>query len=734
MEGHDICGYGNILQFSLLVKLLSGASIAYAKDAHVRAVEIVVTAQKRAENVKDIPITINLLTAQDLELARINNTQQLSALEPSLVFTTNTAFGQPYLRGVGSDLFSPGAEASIATYVDNIYQPRSVSSVQSLFDMEHLAVVKGPQGVFFGRNAVGGAISLTTQKPTYALEGEVDLSYGNFDQTRIEGHINIPLVETKAALRVSGLSENRDGFTENIQTGGDIDSADLLAFRTHLTLDVSDKLGLLLSANYSTEDSSRNLAARVNPEGGPAIADFFGAIRPEDSFQLAANDDGRLNLDTYSLSATANYNLGWANLKTITAYNDTDLRQSVDFDASQLDFARNSGFQTSEAFTQELLLISQNQDNLDWVLGLFYLNEDASQEITNRLNFPIAVPNTLDQVGGSVQTKSIGVFGNVKYHFDETWALSAGLRYNYDRRELDFIQNTTFFDAFPMAQPGTEGASLTLAIQNQDEASYDAFTPNFTLEHKFADDSLFFASISRGYKAGGFNTNVNQSSFEEESLWAYEAGYKKTLFNDRAYLNAAAFIYDYSDLQLLTIPPGAPAGTFQIVINAGEATIKGAELDLSLSATKNVDFNFSMALLDAQYDSFVATNPNVPDQLDVNRQGERLPRAPEFSFAAGAQYITDIWGRDTRLQTNLRYESFQFLDAFQDSLVSRDENITLDAQLQHDLKDSIYLTLWAKNLTNEETVGSALRVDGLFGVIEFFMPPRTYGASLTVGF
>ena len=706
-------------------------SIASAQDF---SDEIITTAFKRVENIQEVPASINAFTSHDLDLAQVNNTQALRNLEPSLVFTTNTAFGQPYLRGVGSDLFTPGAEASIVTYVDNIYQTRSVSSVQNFFDMERVEVLKGPQGVFFGKNAVGGAINLTTKKPSSNLGGELNLSYGNFNHTRLDGHINVPVKKDKIVLRLAGLSENRDGFTENVNTGGRIGSSDLLALRGHLALNVSKDLDFLFSTNYSTEDSSRNLAARVDIDGGPAIADFFGAIRPESNFQLAANDDGQLQLDSSDFSATANYNLGWAQFKSITSYNQTDLQQRVDFDASQLEFATNSGFQTSESFTQEILLISEGQQDTEWVMGLFYLDEDASQEINNRLTFPILVPNTLDQIGGRVQTKSIGVFGNAKHHFDERWALSAGLRYNYDARELDFGQNTTFFDPFPFGPNGPEGSPLTLTTTNQDNASFDDITPNLTLEYNLAENGLIYGSISKGYKAGGFNTNINQSSFEEETLWAYETGFKKILWDERAHINGALFIYNYSDLQLLTIPPGAPIGTFQTVINAGKATIKGAEINFSLAASERLNLDFGLALLDAKYDNFIATNPNVPDQQDVNRNGQRLPRAPEVSLRAGAQYKTKLLGRDMALNTNFRYESFQFLDAFQDELVSRGENIVIDTQLTFNMNASIDLSLWVRNITNEETVGSALRVDGLFGVLEFFMPPRTYGASLSLNF
>ena len=713
-------------------KCLSGAGlmialaypqISLAQDTANEFEDIIVTATKRAENVQDLAIAINSYTGDRLDLSGIQNTQDLQILDPSLVVTTNTAFAQLYLRGVGSDLFTPGAESSIAIFVDDVYQSRTVSAFQEFFDIEQVSVFKGPQGVLFGRNAVGGALNIATQKPTNIREGELSLSYGNFDAVRINGVINSPVLDDKVRLRVSGVYNNRDGFTDNIETGQTVDSANMFALRGQADIDVSDRVDLLLSANYSQEDSTRNLAARVNVDSGASLADLFGAIRPVDTFELALDENGMLELDSFGISAKAQIDLGYASLNSITSYRETDLDQTVDLDASQLPFATNSGFQTSDSFTQELQLVSKDTQRLEWVLGGFYLHEDASQQINNRLNFPVGPPNLLDQIGGTVETDSFGLYGNVKLNVTDKLAAQAGLRYNRDERALNFEQMTTLFDI-----------PVTIPAFNEDEESFSAFTPRFVLEYKPAEQALIYASVSRGYKAGGFNTNVNQSSFERESLWAYELGYKNTFWDDRARFNVAAFIYDYSDLQLLTIPPGAQAGTFQSVINAAGATIKGLEGELTLALSEELTLNLGAAFLDAEFDDFVATNPNDLALGEVDRNGSRLPRAPEASINIGLEYLAELANRDLTLRGDFRYESEQFLDVFQDPLVSRDDNISLNSQIEYEFTDQVSLGLWARNITNEETVASAIRVDGLFGTLEFFLPPRTYGATLNLSY
>lgn len=687
--------------------------------------ELIVTAQKREQNVQEVPIAINVYRGDTLEDSGVESTLELRFVEPSLVFTTNAASGQPYLRGVGSDLITPGAESSIAIFLNDVYQSRTASSVQDLFDVERVDVVKGPQGVLFGRNAVGGAINIYTKKPGDEFGGTIKGTVGNFGKARFEGALDIPLTEN-VQLRVAGLTTQRDGFSSNIFTGGDVNDENLEALRAHIQMDLTDNFDVLVSVHHSEEDSTRNLDARVNTEGGFAIADAFGAIRSGDVFETALDEDSNLEFDSSELSVDANWKFDNFSLRSITSIRQLDLDITLDLDASQLAFASNSPVQESETFTQEFQLVSNTGGKLEWILGAFFLSEDASQQLNISLNFPAitGAPNgILDQPGGTVETTSFGIFGNVRYGFSDQWAISAGLRYNEDDRELDFFETIS------------AGGNVVAEIPLQLEEDFDDVTPRVVLEYTPNADTLIYASFSEGYKAGGFNTNVFQTEgFDSENLNAFELGAKTTFSNRRGRLNAAIYNYDYSDLQLNVIPANSSVGTFQSVINAAEATIQGFEADILFAATSSLEFTAGLALVDAEFSEFLTVNPNDQAAGTISLSGGELPRAPSSSFTLGTNYTWNFGADALVWNINYRYEADQFLDPFQDDIVSRDNNSIFNSRLTYNLGDNFSVALWARNLTDEEVVQSALRVDGLFGTIEFHAPPRTYGLTVEYTF
>lgn len=596
-----------------------------------------VTAQKRAENVQDIPIAISAYSGNRLEKAGVENSLDLQVIDPSLVFTTNSVVGQPYLRGVGTDIFSPGAESSIATFIDDVYQSRSYSSLQDFYDVQRVDVVKGPQGVLFGRNAAGGAISFYSNKPSDQLEGKLSLGIANYNKQRIEGMVNVPLIEDKLNWRLAALSSRRDGYVDNVHTGGTVDDEDYIGLRSHLQFYPNDELSLLLSVQYNKEDSNRNLGIHIDTSSGSSIADNFGAIRINDPFKVALNENSKSYSEAFGVSLTAEWQLDGSLIKSISSYRDAEAEVHLDLDGSQLDFASNTPKFGSETFTQEIQLISDNDSALEWVSGVFLLKEQADQQLNVALTFPVPGLSDLhDQPDGNVVTKSFGIFGNAKYTFTDEWSLSAGLRYSKDERELDFLQKIM------TVSTGQVLAENTL----QQKTDYEAFTPRTVLEYTPDEDTLAYASISRGYKAGGFSTNTFQSNaFDSEYVWAYELGLKSTLWDGRAQFNSALFYYDYDDLQLNTIPPGSAVGTFQIVINAAAATVQGFEFSSTIFPVDELELNFSAQILDASFKDFAALNPNELDKGEVDRSGARMPRAPELSLSFSAEYE---WQVDNR--------------------------------------------------------------------------------------
>lgn len=709
---------------------LSALALATAISSQASAAnlieEVVVTAQKRAENVQDIPIAISAYSGNKLEQAGVENTLDLQVIDPSLVFTTNSVVGQPYLRGVGTDIFSPGAESSIATFIDDVYQSRSYSSLQDFFDVQRVDVVKGPQGVLFGRNAAGGAISFYSNKPSDELEGKLSVGLGNYSKQRIEGMLNVPLIEDKLNWRIAGMTSRRDGYVENLHSGTTLDDEDYIGLRSHLQFYPSDDLSLLLSVNYSREDSTRNLGIYVDTSSGSSIADGFGAIRYDDPYKVAINENSRNFSESLGVNLSAELQLDGSIIKSITSYRDAEAEVHLDLDGSQLDYASNSPNFGSETITQEVQWISDNDSNLEWVTGIFLLKEQADQQLNVALTFPVpGLSDLLDQPDGNVVTKSFGLFGNAKYTFTDEWALSAGLRYSKDERELDFLQTIM-----------TASTRQVLATNElKQDADYEALTPRMVLEYTPDEDTLAYASISRGYKAGGFSTNTFQSNaFDSEYVWAYELGLKSTLWEGRAQFNSAVFYYDYDDLQLNTIPPGSAVGTFQIVINAAAAKVQGFEFSSTVFPVDDLELNFSAQILDATFEDFSALNPNELDKGEVDRSGARMPRAPELSLSFSAEYEWQVADRPLTARVDVRHESEQFLDPFQDNAVERDQNTIINARVGYDLSDDMRISFWGRNLADKEVVQSSIRVDGLIGTVQFFAPPRTYGLTFEMNF
>lgn len=246
---------------------------------------------------------------------------------------------------------------------------------------------------------------------------------------------------------------------------------------------------------------------------------------------------------------------------------------------------------------------------------------------------------------------------------------------------------------------------------------------------------MFYASASRGYKAGGFNTNVYQEeSFAPEFVWAYEGGFKSTVWDDRARINGAAFYYDYKDMQLNSLPPGGETGSFQVVFNAAKATVKGIELATTFVPNDDFEYSVSVQLLDATFDDFVAENPNEPAVGEINRSGGTMPRAPEVSVSFSSKYIWIIGERALTWHADLRYEGDQYLDVFQDDKVQRESNYMINTRLNYELTDDMTISAWIRNLTDEETVQSSIRADNLLGVASFYAPPSTFGLTLDWSF
>ena len=724
---------GSCSRASLLLALAMTGSLSIAADEDVSTQNdrnnesatalppIIITApQWQPVDALRLPTTVNVMSAKKLDEAGVNESSALQYLTPGLVFKKNAVFGQPYLRGVGSDLISAGADPGVSTYADGVYQARSAGAIQNFFDVERVEVLKGPQGVHLGRNALGGAISVITKDPEFYRSADADLLYGSYDQRQFRGVVNTPIEGTDLAFRLAGLISKRDGYTENIFLDRELDDEDLYALRGKLRYAPSDDLDLLFTVETSHEDDSRGLGQQPDLEAGINGGILLGGTVPDDPREVTHNIAQSAKVDYTRYSAKLSSDLGGVNFLSTTAYQESDISMMLDLDSTEIDFSMNEPEERSNVFTQEFRLTSNRDHAFGWIAGLYYLHEDAAK--IQDIQLPLfGVRNRAD---GDVETDAYAAFGELSYRFAPDWEATAGIRYSHDRRQFELAQ--TIQD--PLGMVGPPG---TIQIMQEDDKSWDAVTPELALTYIPSENELLYAKASRGFKSGGFNTSAAQPSFDPEFLWAYEIGYKAA--RRVGGINGSLFYYDYDDIQLLTLPVGAPVGAYPIVINAAKATVKGMDLDGWLKPTPRLTLSLGLTLLDARFDDFVAIDPNNPTD-DPDRSGDKLPQAPDVSLNLGARYSwpVDGYGKAT-LSGEYRYQSAVYFNPANDPAVRQDAYGLVNASLVFESHgDPWYAELYGRNLTDELYAENIIRLDPLIGTIYFWGAPRTFG--LRVGY
>jgi iron complex outermembrane recepter protein len=662
------------------------------------------------------PRTVDHFQGGELDRAGVSNTIDLQYRSPGFVFKTNTVLGQPYLRGVGSDFISAGAESSVAAFIDGVYLPRAYDLIVDFYDVDRVEVIKGPQGVHLGRNVVGGAVSIHTVDPQPYRSGYVDFMVGNYNRRQVRGAVNVPFADSAWAMRVAGIVSRRDGYMENIFLNTDANDEDYHALRAKLLYEPSTDFSALFTAERYRESSSRAMGSQPDPDVGTNGGIEMGGTVPDDPRKITENIPPGIDLDADRYSLRLIRNLNGIELRSTTAHLTTDAALALDLDGTDADYSANYPSGDSTAWTQELRLSTSPHRKVSWVAGVFLLEERANQTLDVRL----PQTDTRNVPDGTVDTRAYALFGELGYRFDPHWRTTAGLRYSHDHREIDLVRTVT------------AGGSTTVTEQRE-RGSWQALTPEFGVEFTPNPLRLYYARVSRGYKAGGFNTSTIQDPFDPEFLWAYEVGYKASSPDRRSRFNASLFHYDYRDLQLNTPPSGAPPGTFPRVINAARATITGIELDTLWGATPSLDLRLGVTLMEARFRRFDSVDPNNPG-VDPDRSGNRLPQAPDLSANLGAAYRWPLSHGTLTLHGDYRYQSEVYFNIYEDPAVRQGSYGLLNAGLAYDShgRNDWYGELYVNNITDELYAQTILRNDPLTGTKRHWGAPRTVG--LRVGY
>ena len=685
--------------------------------------DIVVTAQRRSENLQRVPIAVTALSPAQLNLAGVADTSDLKDLTPGLNFNTNLGgFGQPRIRGVGTTATGPGIENPVATYIDGVYIATSAGALLTLNDISQVAVLKGPQGTLFGRNATGGLIQVTTREPSQTPHAEVSFGYGNYNTVTANAYVTGGLANNLAASVAMLYDNQQDGFGKNLYNGLDVNTQRNVAGRAKLLWTPGASTKVTVSADYSDMTGAQP-AIRTFGLRYPYGAQTAGTTTPGGKYDIDLDVQPYLRSRQWGTSLTAQQDFGGVRLTSITAYRDSYFH--VIFDADQLPIpglALNET-QLDRQVSQELQLESTGNGPFTWVAGAFYFHSVGKYDPLSTTGIFLATPQfPLQQVDDYVDQKlnSYAGYAQGTYAIDPATHFTAGIRYTSDHRDITESETLTV-TGFPVPQTPLSA-----------DKTFNKLTWRLALDHRFSPDVMGYISYNRGFKSGSYAPDTFPvQELKPETLDAYEAGLKTELFDHRVRFNIAGYYYDQKNLQVNQIVQGV-----LYVYNASGATSYGVDADLTARVTDNFTLNAGAGWLHARYKSFLNAFelfplPSGGNSFDQNGDatGNQLQNTPAFTANLGGSYaIPSAIGKFT-LAANYYHNSGYYADP-QNRLRQAPYDLVDASVTWTSNDDHLMLRVWTKNLTNTFYVQQLNPLN--VGDNYVASPPRTFGA--TVGF
>jgi iron complex outermembrane receptor protein len=708
--------------------------------------EIVVTAQRREESNLQVGLTLTALSGDALAQQRVEQVLDLKGRVPNLDIKEQVPGAMPVItiRGVGLNDFGAANSPSAGVYVDQVYVASIAMMAFDMFDVERIEVLKGPQGTLYGRNSTAGALNVITRKPQQDFDAYATLGYGNYDTLDFETAVNVPLADT-AALRFSAKTiQQGDGYwTSRLLPGETIGNRDLTMGRAQLALSPSDSFDLNLKVEgvrSRSEMGQPEFFGTVDPNTGgtcaPILAghidntqctDFLGYTDTDgDPFKGDWARQGVYDIDNTAVTLTMNADLGAATLTSVSGYVDFDRKFDIDVDATparELDFLESDDI---KQYSQELRLAATGE-RLDWIVGAFYSKDEVGISIPGG-HEDLFFTRTL--VTADQDTKSAAGFAHGEWHLTDKLDLVTGLRYTWEERS--YVGGTTDLNPIgfscllsPTCTPGFVGPAVLTAV---DETIDDRnWSWRAGLEYQPAQSQLLYATISRGTKSGGFfsgisTTNLQLAPFAPEELTAYEVGFKRGFGN--AYVNAAVFYYDYSDIQTFIAVDIGPF-IIQRLGNVDDARVYGVDFEATWAPTAHLTLQGSVGWLDAELGAFRTLTGEVP-------KGNKLPNAPDLTLGALARYETEFsTAFGGAIQLDGSYSDGVFKDAINDPVIAQDSYVLVNARVAvFNVARTWEVALWGKNLGDEQYVAQGLNT-GLGAGNRNYNAPRTYGASFT---
>ena len=686
------------------------AAAANGAQATEGLAEIVITAQRRAENLDQVSIAASVIQGADLGSRGVLNLDDLGSVAPALNVQNQQAEAYVNIRGVGLQSINPTTSSGVANYSDGFFIPHETAIMDAYFDVGQIEVLKGPQGTLVGQNSTGGAILVNSVRPSFErVTGFVEQTFGDYSLTQTQGAINVP-VSDHFALRAATNIYRRDSFYDDLNVGNDPMTANLQpgnvasqSARFAARWQPSSDLDMYLKYETTTRNGDgyvgkpyAELGASNNVD--PRLSNPFVV-----SYDVPSYDKYRLWRATSEINWTVSPGL---TLRSISGYQYTENRNQWDNDFTYLPISVATQQFRENTFEQEFNLLSTNSGPFNWILGAFYLR-DATPTYLN-----LVAPPTIRIQTGPFE-HSYALFGQATYKFAERWQLEAGARGNRDEKTSTGTQELVGLPFPPV--------SLAGKVSTTDP------TGKVALSYFPQPDSTIYLSASRGFKAGGINPgNPADFIFQPEKINAYEGGYKANFLERQLRIASAVFYYDYKNMQMTVFDPL----TQNAIVNVPKSRIYGAELQADAQLGQ-LTVNTGMAYINSRINEQLAlTDSRDPFAGPEDVTGRQLAYAPKWTANIGATYAVPVGFGKFSGTASYSYTSRAYASVFQVNpldVLGSHSLVNLNAGLT--LNNGLRIEAYGTN------VGNAVYAAGTLGIgSAIWGPPRQYGVRLRYGF
>ena len=720
---------------SLLTFALAPVALAQPADEAADELglleEVVVTAQRREQLMQEVPMAISAFTEQQLAELQADNLDSIQGAVPNLNLVQGRGYNSSvnvFIRGVGQPDALQSFDPAVGVYLDDVYISRIQGALFKLYDIERIEVLRGPQGTLYGKNTPGGAIRLITRTPGDEFEAQAGALFGNYGRWGVKGYMSGPVTDD-FSLGFSVLHDEDDGYVTDPTDGRKYNNEDTTVARLKGNWDISDDVNMVFSFDYTKEDVlltlGRSETFLYSVDLATGIVPRTAAPTGEWDFRTATSmtDRPTQKTDHWGGNVTFNWDINNnTSLRSITAYRELESANYIDIDATELQLGDVYVDIDQNQFSQEFQLLGDNGGNLNWVAGLYYLNEQVpshqeayADDFLLFNGIPISFLRTIDD---DLETTSYAVFGQVDWAFAENWNLGVGLRWTDEEKDY-FRTTSTFSNILGNADP---------AFAFTDSDSWSDWTPTFTLDYAMSDEVRFYGRIAQGFKSGGFNGRANSvadvSTFDPETVLSTEIGAKTVMAGGTLRANYALFYSQYDDFQARVSESEGIDFRFP-VLNAAELDIKGAEVELSWVPIDPLMLSTQIGYLDSEYGAGGFTGADgIPDQPAFSpKWTARFAGSWTFFMDNGSKLLTLL---------SANYRDAMWLSVENNPALTEDDYWVLDALVSWSSDDNRWtVSGGVKNLTDEVYRTEGQEFTSVGGILTaYYGRPQTWTFSV----